>query len=117
MTYATFLIIFLIAPLAVLAVALRRRLLDRRFLLGAAALVAIALLYMAPWDHLAAVWGLWTWTAGRTFGLRWWSVPPEEFAFCALEALLAVAITYAVLGRPRASAPDQTAPDQPGDQP
>jgi lycopene cyclase domain-containing protein len=99
MTYATFLIIFLALPLAALAAALRRRLLDRRFLYGAAGLVLLSLLYMAPWDHLASVWGLWSWTPGRTLGPRWWSVPPEEFAFCALEALLAVVVTHAILTR------------------
>ncbi len=104
MTYAAFLFIFLIIPLAAFAAVLRRRLLERRFLVGAAALVLVALAYMAPWDHLAATWGLWVWTSGRTLGLRWWSVPPEEFAFCVLETLLAVAATHAVLRRPRAAA-------------
>ena len=112
MTYFAFLIIFLVIPLAVLAAVLRRRLLERRYLYGAAALVVISLLYMAPWDHIAAVWGLWTWTPGRTFGPRWWSVPPEEFAFCALEALLAVTVVHAILSRPRATSappPDEGA--------
>jgi lycopene cyclase domain-containing protein len=101
MTYAGFLALFLLLPLAALALVLRRRLLARRFVLLALALVAIALAYMAPWDHTAAIWGLWTWAPGRTWGPRWWSVPPEEFLFCALEALLAVTLTYTVLVRPR----------------
>ena len=113
MTYATFLLIFLVAPLAALAAVLRRRLLERRLLFGAAALVLVALVYMAPWDHLAAVWGLWTWADGRTFGLRWWAVPPEEFTFCILETLLAVTLTHAILRRPRPS----SAPREDGAQP
>ncbi|HEX8995821.1 MAG TPA: lycopene cyclase domain-containing protein [Ktedonobacterales bacterium] len=97
MTYGDFLLIFLLAPLIALAVVLRRRLLDRRFLALAGALTLVALLYMAPWDHTAAVWGLWTWAPGRTWGPRWWAVPPEEYLFCALEALLAAVLIYAAL--------------------
>jgi lycopene cyclase domain-containing protein len=97
MTYAAFLTIFLVAPLLALAALLRRRLLDRRYLALAAGLALVALLYMAPWDHTAAVWGIWTWGKGRTWGARWWDVPVEEYLFCALEALLAVTLTYAAL--------------------
>jgi lycopene cyclase domain-containing protein len=97
MTYAAFLGIFLGVPLAALALVLRRRLLDRRFLVAAGVLALIALAYMAPWDHLAAVWGLWTWAPGRTLGPRWWAIPPEEFVFCLLESLLAATLMYAVL--------------------
>ena len=52
---------------------------------------------MAPWDHLAAVWGLWAWANTQTWGLRWWAIPPEEYLFCILEALLAITLTYALL--------------------
>ncbi|MEO7000521.1 MAG: lycopene cyclase domain-containing protein [Ktedonobacterales bacterium] len=102
MTYADFLLIFLAAPLALLILLLRRRLLDRRFLTLASGLALVALLYMVPWDHTAAVWGLWTWSHGQTWGVRWWAVPPEEYLFCVLEALLAVTLIYALfvwLGR------------------
>ena len=101
MTYADFLLIFLIAPLVAalvaLGVILRRRLLDRRFVALTGGLALVALLYMAPWDHTAAVWGLWTWAPGRTWGLRWWNVPLEEYLFCLLEALLGCALVYAAL--------------------
>lgn len=97
MTYAGFLALFLALPLLALCVTLRRRLLNRRFLVVAALLVVIALMFMAPWDHTAAVWGLWTWAAGRTWGARLWSVSPEEYLFCVLEALLAATLTYAAL--------------------
>lgn len=99
MSYAAFLALFLGVPLATLALALalRGRLLRRRYLALTLALMAIALLYMAPWDHLAAVWGLWGWTPGRTWGIRVWTIPPEEYLFCLLEALLAATLTYAAL--------------------
>ena len=97
MTYAAFLGLFLGVPLAALALVLRRRLLRCRYLVLTATLMGIALLYMAPWDHLAAVWGLWRWAPGRTWGIRLWAIPPEEYLFCLLEALLAATLTYAVL--------------------
>jgi lycopene cyclase domain-containing protein len=101
MSYADFLAIFLLAPLLALALVLQRRLLNRRYLASAGALMLVALIFMAPWDHTAAVWGLWTWSAGQTWGIRWWGVPPEEYLFCLLEALLAVTLLYALLLRLR----------------
>ncbi len=108
MTYAAFLALFLGVPLAalMLALALRGRLLRRRYLALTAALMGIALLYMAPWDHLAAVWGLWVWAPGRTWGLRLWAIPPEEYLFCLLEALLAATLTYAALTWRRGASAD-----------
>ena len=97
MSYAAFLALFLGMPLTALALVLRRQLLRRRFLVPTLALIGMALLYMAPWDHLAAVWGLWRWEPGRTWGIRLWDIPPEEYLFCLLEALLATALTYAAL--------------------
>ena len=96
MTYASFLLLFLVAPLIVLGALLRRRLLDRRYLAIASTLMLVALVYMVPWDHTAAVWHLWTWAHGQTWGIRWWNVPPEEYLFCLLEALLAVTLLYAL---------------------
>ncbi len=96
MSYAQFLLLFLILPLAACAAVLRRRLLNRRYLAIAAILMFVALVYMAPWDHTAAVWGLWTWARGRTWSIRLWSIPPEEYLFCVLEALLAITVSYAV---------------------
>ena len=99
MTYADFLFLFLILPFIVLAISLRRRLLDRRYLVLTGLLMLVALFYMAPWDHVAATWGLWTWTNGQTWGLRLWGIPPEEYLFCILEALLAIMLTYAFLSK------------------
>ena len=99
MTYAVFLLLFLALPLSVLVIFLRRRLLDLRYLVLTGILTLIALVFMAPWDHVAAVWGLWTWTGSQTWGLRWWAIPPEEYLFCVLEALLAITLTYAFLTR------------------
>ena len=99
MTYADFLLLFLVLPLSVLVIFLRRRLFDQRYLVLTGILMLVALVYMAPWDHLAAVWGLWAWAKSQTWGLRWWAIPPEEYLFCVLEALLAITLTYALLTR------------------
>ena len=102
MTYAGFLLLFLLLPLAILVAILRKRLLNRRYLTVVSVLTLVALLYMAPWDHFAAIWGLWTWTNNRTWGLRWWAIPPEEYLFCVLEALMAITLTFAVVTREEA---------------
>ena len=99
MTYAGFLLLFLLLPLAIMVAILRKRLLNRRYLTVVCVLTLIALLFMAPWDHFAAILGLWSWTNDRTWGLRWWAIPPEEYLFCILEALLAITLTYAVITR------------------
>ena len=99
MTYAGFLLLFLLLPIVILVGFLRKRLLDRRYLVIAGALILVSLLYMAPWDHVAAIWGLWSWENSHTLGIRWWAIPPEEFLFCILEALLAVTLTFAIVIR------------------
>ena len=99
MTYAAFLLLFLLLPFGILAIFLRKRLLDRRYLMIVGVLTLVALLYMAPWDHFAATWGLWSWSNHQTWGLRWWAIPPEEYLFCVLEALLAITLTFAIVAR------------------
>ncbi len=96
MTYAGFLFLFLVIPLIVLLLLLRKRLLDRRYWSGLGALLLLSLLAMAPWDHLAAVWGIWGWTPQQTWGLRIWQIPLEEYLFCLLEATLATTLVFAL---------------------
>jgi lycopene cyclase domain-containing protein len=99
MTYAIFLLIFLLFPLAILAILLGRRLLNPRYLVLTGILLVVALVYMAPWDHIAATWGLWTWANDQTWGVRWWAIPPEEYLFCLLEVLEAIMLTYMFVTR------------------
>jgi len=60
MTYTGFLLLFLLLPLGILVVLLRRRLLDKRYFAIVCVLTLVALMYMAPWDHFAATWRLWS---------------------------------------------------------
>lgn len=99
MTYAGFLLLFLIVPLGILALLLRKKIINMRFLAIVGVLTLVALLYMAPWDHFAATWGLWSWENSRTWGIRWWAIPPEEYLFCILEALLAITVTFTMFTR------------------
>jgi lycopene cyclase domain-containing protein len=107
MSYATFVAIFLGLPLALLCVFLRRRLRDGRLWKLMGILVIVALAYMAPWDHLAAVWGLWTWAPLQTWQKKLWAIPLEEYLFCLLETVLAVALMYALLTSRRARLAEQ----------
>ncbi len=99
MTYAGFLLLFLLLPLGILIGFLRQRLYNKRYLAITGALTLVALIYMVPWDHVAAIWGLWSWKNSQTWGIRWWAIPPEEYLFCILEALLAITLTFALLTR------------------
>lgn len=99
MPYATFVALFLGLPLVGLVVLLRGRLLDPRYLASAGALAALALLFMAPWDHIAASHHLWTWAPAQTWAWRVWGIPLEEYAFCLLQAALTGTLVFALLLR------------------
>jgi lycopene cyclase domain-containing protein len=101
MTYAEFLGLFLLLPIALLALLLRRQLLRRRYWLTTALLSLPVLLAMAPWDHTAVAWGLWNWSPHQTWGLRLWLIPLEEYLFSLLETVLATMLLYALLLRYR----------------
>ena len=55
MTYAGFLLLFLLLPFAILVAILRKRLLNRRYLTVVSILTLVALLYRTPWDHFATM--------------------------------------------------------------
>lgn len=107
MAYATFLAIFLGIPNGLLLVYLGRRLRDWRLWGLIGVLVLMALAYMVPWDHLAAVWGLWTWAPLQTWQKKLWAIPLEEYLFCVLETMLAVTLMYLLLVSRRASVTGQ----------
>ena len=96
MTYAGFLLIFLVIPLLFLWLLLRQHLREKGYWLLMALLPPLSLAFMAPWDHVAVVWGLWSWTTPQTWGIRLWQIPLEEYLFCVLETMLAITLTYAL---------------------
>ncbi|BDI30110.1 hypothetical protein CCAX7_21610 [Capsulimonas corticalis] len=93
MTYAGFLLIFLVVPILLLAAALRRKF-RRRHALAGAIVCALAFLYTAPWDNHAARIGLWTFDsvfAPRSHFLGF--LPWEEYAFYGLQSILICLLT------------------------
>lgn len=95
MMYAGFLGLFLLLPILILCLLLRRRLLDKRYWRTSALLLLPVLVCMAPWDHAAASWGIWNWTPQRIWGIRIWSVPLEDYLFSLLETMLTTMLVFA----------------------
>jgi lycopene cyclase domain-containing protein len=88
MTYAVFLGVFLVVPIAALAWAVRPRW-DRRHGLACAMVCALAFLYTAPWDNYAARVGLWSFDAQfapRSHFIGY--LPWEEYAFYGSQGVL-----------------------------
>jgi len=101
-TYAQFLLVFLLPPILVLAVVLRRHV--RRPQGIALALVCLlAFAYTTPWDNYAAYKRLWTFDSKFVLGPPFWFgyLPLEEYLFYFGEAVL-VCLVMVGLGRGRA---------------
>jgi lycopene cyclase domain-containing protein len=90
-TYLQFHLVFILPPLAVLAV-----LAARRWRRGAARwdpvwafwlLPVVALIYTTPWDNYLVWRGVWVYSPGRVLGTVGY-VPVEEYAFFLLQPLL-----------------------------
>lgn len=104
-TYAQFLLVFLLLPIIVLVAALRRHL--RRHHFVAAGLVCLlAFVYTTPWDNYAAHKRLWTFDPKFVLGRPWWFgyLPLEEYLFYFGEAIF-VCLVIVALGRVPALAP------------
>lgn len=92
MTYLTFLLIFLVPPIAVLLAALRDRL-TRRHWATLALIAAIALAYTAPWDNALVRNGVWSFAPARVLHPVIGVVPVEEYLFYVLQVLLTGLLT------------------------
>ena len=102
MTYLAFHALFILPPIAVLALALRGRLaaIHLRAGLFLAILPLIALVYTTPWDNYLVWRGVWVYGPDRVIGTIGW-VPIEEYLFFLLQPLLTGLWLYAVLARVR----------------
>ena len=98
MTYLEFLGIFLVPPIAGLLVLERGRL-PRRIAWQLGALVAVAVVYTAPWDRELIDQHVWSYPAAQVAGATILRVPVEEYGFYALQVILAGLLTAAVLRR------------------
>lgn len=87
MTYAGFLLAFVVPPLLVVLWRYGATLRDRGWMpLG----VLLVIVYAAttPWDNAAVARGLWDFDPARILGLRIGWLPLEEYAFFGLQTAL-----------------------------
>jgi lycopene cyclase domain-containing protein len=87
MTYLSFLLLFVVLPIAGLCFRLRRRLSAPGW--GPLALL-LAVVYAAtsPWDNAAVAKGFWSFDPERILGLKLGWLPLEEYLFFGLQTLL-----------------------------
>ena len=84
MTYAQFLLTFVVVPIAVLAFAVHRRI-GVWWLRGLPVVIALAIAYTGPWDHFIISQGVWGYPPGRVWGPTIGLVPLEEYGFFVLQ--------------------------------
>jgi lycopene beta-cyclase len=84
-TYARFLLFFLVLPVGLLLLRADIRRGPWRPLLWLFPLVYLA---TTPWDSWAVAHGLWSFPEGKTWGLRLFRLPAEEYLFFGLQTLL-----------------------------
>lgn len=94
-TYAEFLLAFVVVPLAVLFVFGRSPTPDRRRTAGTGILIVLglALVYTTPWDNFLIAKEVW-WYGEGTVLARLWLAPVEEYVFILLQPLLAAGWLY-----------------------
>jgi lycopene cyclase domain-containing protein len=103
MTYAQFLLVFLVLPIGLIGLIARRHL-HKHHGWACAAVCLLAFLYTAPWDNHAARIGLWSFDphfAPPSHFLLF--LPWEEYAFYGLQGILTclVVVVLACVFRPR----------------
>ncbi len=107
MTYLTFLLVFLLPPIVVLAA------LQRRPLAGVGghkgwytlpAICTIAFIYTTPWDNYLVFKGVWSYGADRVLGVIGY-VPYEEYAFFIAQPILTGLFLYLLLSKAKSPQP------------
>lgn len=89
MTYAQFLLVFLVPPLLILVIAFWRNPSEVRpwFAYGAGLLVLLALTYTTPWDNYLVATQVWNYPPERVLATIGY-VPIEEYTFFILQTLV-----------------------------
>ena len=85
MTYGRFLFLFLVLPLGLLLTRAEVRAGPWRPLFW---LLLVVYLATTPWDSLAVAQGLWDFPEGKTWGVRLFRLPLEEYLFFGLQTCL-----------------------------
>lgn len=97
MSYLQFHLLFVLPPIAWLALAARRRL-HRTHVICLAVVALIAIGFALPWDHAAVKRGIWNFDDTKVLG-RLWLLPFEEIAFFILEVVLVCLLCVLFLPR------------------
>ena len=101
MTYPRTLLYFVLPPLVALTIVLwRRGRLDRRFGISLGILLVVVYAATSPWDNLAVRWGIWHFDPEKTWPVRIFYLPIEEYLFFGLQSVLA-ALVWRLLARDR----------------
>ncbi len=98
MTYAGFLLTFLVPPIVLMAWWQRRRI-TRTWVAGVLAVMALAVVYTGPWDHFIIEQGVWSYPPGRVIGPTIGNVPIEEYCFFLLQVTFTGLVLLALTGR------------------
>ena len=100
LSYAGFLALFLVIPLAI-SLSLLSRTWSRGGLIAVGLTLLISLPAAALWDESAAGGGLWRYGATRIWGIWLGHIPLEEIAFFTLQITLVALLCEASLARAR----------------
>ena len=107
MSYAQFLLVFMLPPIVGLALALRRPPAGgsrTRAWLALPLTMMVAFLYTTPWDNYLVYRGVWTYGHDRVVGTIGY-VPVEEYLFFLLQPLMTGLLLYNLLARTPAPRP------------
>lgn len=99
MSYPLFLLLFLVIPIALLALMLRGRIRAKWWLVTLGLTLLLALLYTTPWDNYLVAAGVWSYDPARVWSITLGHVPLEEYLFFVLQPVLGALITLALLRR------------------
>lgn len=97
MTYPFFLLVYLVAPILVLGVWLRREWTKPWWLRAAAITILVALVYTTPWDNFLVAAQVWYYDPKRVWNIILGWVPLEEYMFFVLQTIFTGLIVAGLL--------------------
>ena len=97
MTFLQFLLLFLVAPTALLLAVHGNARIERTLsAIGITALLGLIL--WAPWDHFLVSHGVWDYGVDKVRGTAW-AIPWEQYAFFVLQVAFTATLAVVVLRR------------------
>ena len=112
MTYLTFHLVFVLPPIALLAIAQKKPLAGvgaPEALKWMGAVLALAFVYTTPWDNYLVANEVWTYPPGRVLATIGY-VPVEEYAFFLLQPVLTGLFYFLLRGRGIADSASKASP-------